>query len=98
VCKDEVEVICTWQPHDYDEPNKIRHIKFRMLVNDHGKKIQVEETHNLRLWTHEDLVDLAGKGGFTLMGVYLQDFSRWPAKKKVVGDPGGLYYVFKKSK
>ncbi len=97
VCKDGVEVTCTWQPHDYDEPNKIRHVKFRMLVDDHGKKIQVEETHDLRLWTHEDLVDLAEKGGFKLMGVYLQDFTRWPEKKHVVGDPGGLYYVFKKS-
>ncbi len=97
VCKDDVEVICTWQPHDYDEPNKIRHIKFRMLVNDHGKKIEVNETHDLRLWTHEDLVGLAAKGGFTLKGVYLQDFTRWPDKKPVVGDPGGLYYVFKKS-
>ncbi|NMC03717.1 MAG: class I SAM-dependent methyltransferase [Candidatus Lokiarchaeota archaeon] len=95
-CKDGVEVTCTWQPHDYDESNKIRHIKFRMLVDDHGKKIQVEETHDLRLWTHEDLVSLAKKGGFELMGVYLQDFTRWPETKRVVGDPGGLYYVFKK--
>ncbi|MEX2684379.1 MAG: methyltransferase domain-containing protein [Candidatus Sigynarchaeota archaeon] len=96
VARDGVEVTCTWQPHDYDESNKIRHIFFRMLVNDHGKKIQVEETHDLRLWTHEDLVALAGKGGFELMGVYLQDFTRWPEGKRVVGDPGGLYYVFRK--
>nr|MDO8110898.1 class I SAM-dependent methyltransferase [Candidatus Sigynarchaeota archaeon] len=96
VNKDGIEVTCTWQPHDYDEPNKIRHIAFHMKVNDHGKIIEVNETHSLRLWTHEDLVDLAGKGGFKLMGVYLQDFSRIPDSQRIVGDPGGLYYILKK--
>lgn len=97
VTRDGIKIESTWQPQDYDEPNKIRHILVQMKIDDNGKCKKFSEIHNLRLWTHDDLVALANEGSFEVMGVYLEDFSRITDSERITGDPGGLYYVLKKS-
>jgi len=97
VSRDGIEIESTWQPQDYDEEHKIRAVFVKMKINDNGKCTEFSEIHNLRLWTHEDLVALAKEGGFDVMGVYLPDFSRIPDGERITGDPGGLYYVLKKA-
>jgi len=97
VSRDGIEIDSTWRPQDYDEENKIRHVLVHMKINDNGKCKEFSEIHNLRLWTHDDLVALAKEGGFDVMGVYFQDFSRIPDGQRITGDPGGLYYVLKQT-
>src|SRR5271157_382676 len=98
VKKDGIEIECTWQPHDYNVPNKIRHILVEMKINDHGSCTNFSEMHSLRLWTHEDLVALGIEGGFEVMGVYFENFNSVPDNQCITGDLGGLYYVLKKKK
>jgi SAM-dependent methyltransferase len=96
VSKDGIEIESTWRPQDYDEEHKIRHVFVQLKINDNGDRNEFSEIHTLRLWTHDDVVSLAKEGGFDVMGVYLQDFSRIPDGERITGDPGGLYYVLKK--
>ncbi|MBN2153666.1 MAG: class I SAM-dependent methyltransferase, partial [Candidatus Lokiarchaeota archaeon] len=62
--RDGIKCTATWRPVRYDLQKKLRYVDFTMHVDDHGACHDIHETHELRLWTHEDVVGLARAGGF----------------------------------
>ncbi len=93
--KGPIKLRLTWAPTRYDYDRRLRHVEFVMegLENDHP--IDVEESHDLRLWFYDEFVQMARSGGFELKGIYTQDYKEIPQTKKITGELGVLYFVLK---
>ncbi|MFB0563462.1 MAG: cyclopropane-fatty-acyl-phospholipid synthase family protein [Candidatus Lokiarchaeia archaeon] len=91
--RDGIKIEATWNPYSYDRENKIRHINFRMKVQDNGRTAEFEEKHELRLWLCEDFKRLTQEAGFRIEAIYNQEYQEIPIKTRITGELGALYYV-----
>ena len=90
-----IKLRLTWAPTRYDHQERIRHVDFYMEGRDHEQEIEVEESHDLRLWYYDEFVQLASQGGFKLVGIYNQDFKEIPMTQRITGELGVLYFVLR---
>ncbi len=88
-----IKMEATWCPYLYDRENKIRHINFRMKVQDNGRTFEFEEKHELRLWLFEDFKRLTQEAGFRIEAIYNQEYQLIPTNTHITGELGALYYV-----
>jgi SAM-dependent methyltransferase len=92
-----VKVTATWKPVRYDLDRKMRIIDFSMHVDDHGECSDFAETHELRLWTHEDIKRLMAAGGFDIIATFDGAFNRIPEGTCITGDAHEFpYFILKK--
>jgi cyclopropane fatty-acyl-phospholipid synthase-like methyltransferase len=91
-----VHMTLTWETKDYDLDNMIRHIHFAMHVVDGDTVFDVDEIHNLRLWTEEDFIRMSSASGFKLVGIYDQQFQEVSMDQPITGELGALFHVLKK--
>nr|MDO8110899.1 class I SAM-dependent methyltransferase [Candidatus Sigynarchaeota archaeon] len=95
--RDGVVCTATWRPNRYDVKNKLRHIDFKMHVDDHGKTFDVAETHELRLWTYDDIVSLVKAGGLDLVAAIDGIYKKIPDGARITGDTYEFpYFILKK--
>jgi ubiquinone/menaquinone biosynthesis C-methylase UbiE len=95
--RDGVTCTATWRPDHYDMEKKIRYVKFSMHVDDNGKSYDVAETHELRLWTQEDIERLAKAGGLELVAIIDGNFNVVPEGTCVTGDTYDYpYFILRK--
>ena len=93
----DITCTATWRPVRYDEENRIRYVEFSMHVDDNGKSYDVAETHELRLWTQEDIERLATAGGFELEATIDGEFQVVPDGTCVTGDTYEYpYFILRK--
>ena len=95
--RDGVRVELTWTVVSQDVPGRISQQLCRLSINDHGRRIELEEPHALRLWTFDDIQRLAAVSEvFTLDAIYDEDHTPVETNLPVTGDMGNLYYVLKR--
>ena len=93
---DHIEINLSWVVRNYDVNEKLRNIDFKMVVNDNGNQIVVEEEHELRLWIYTEFKEFARLGGFEIVGIFNQDYEIIPEQESITGELGVLYFVLKK--
>jgi len=96
VKEDHVEIDLKWVIKSYDVNKRLRNIDFKMVVNDNGSQIVVEEEHELRLWIFEEFKEFARSGGFEIVGIFNQNYELVSEQEKITGELGVLYFVLKK--
>jgi SAM-dependent methyltransferase len=89
-----VRVETTWSVEREEPERRLSHQRCRMVVDDHGRRLVLDEPHLLRLWYFDELVALARGVGLTLRGVYAADFSPTAADGGLCGADGNQYFVF----
>ena len=95
--RDGVTCTATWRPVRYDLENKIRHVDFSMHVDDNGKSYDVAETHELRLWTQEDIERLAKAGGLEIAAKIDGEYNVIPEDVCITGDTYEYpYFILRK--
>jgi SAM-dependent methyltransferase len=90
-----IELEMSWIIKKYDLERRIRHVEFRMKVNDNGRQIEVEEAHELRLWLFDEFKKFANQGGFNLVGIYNQKYELISENVPINGELGGLFFILK---
>jgi len=86
----------TWKILYDDKEQNLSVQQGLMDIDDNGKKLELEETHVLRLWTYEDIKRLVKKSGkFSLEAIYNEDRQRLPLDTEIIGEMGNLFYVLK---
>jgi SAM-dependent methyltransferase len=88
-------VEATWQIYKYSIPERIRHVKLTMKVQDGKKHLEFEEFHDLRLWIYEDFIKLANAGGFELVDIYDEKFNLIQKRDGICGEDGFVYMILK---
>lgn len=96
VKSDGVELEVTWAINWYDVEKRIRHVDFKMRVDDNGEIINVEETHDLRLWIYDEFKLFAKSTGFEIVGIYNQKYEEIPTQTAIAGELGALFVILKK--
>ena len=94
--EDFLELELTWAINWYDLEHRIRHVDFRMRINDNGNKIVVEEAHELRLWLFDEFKHFASLGGFEIVGIYNQNYEKIAENTLITGELGALFFILKK--
>ena len=94
--EDFLELELTWAINWYDLEHRIRHVDFRMRINDNGNKIVVEEAHELRLWLFDEFKCFANLGGFEIVGIYNQNYEKIAENTPITGELGALFFILKK--
>ena len=96
VKRDGVELEVTWAINWYDVEKRIRHVDFKMRVDDNGEIINIEESHDLRLWIYDDFKRFAKSTGFEIVGIYNQNYEEIPMQSAITGELGALFVILKK--
>ncbi|MFX0038771.1 MAG: class I SAM-dependent methyltransferase [Promethearchaeota archaeon] len=96
VREEKLDLELTWAINWYDLEKRVRHVDFRMIVNDNGYKTEVEEAHELRLWIFEEFRQFAKSGGFEIVGIYNQSYERIAENIPITGELGALFFILKK--
>ena len=96
VKSDGVELEVTWAINWYDLEKRIRHVDFKMQVDNKGEIINVEETHDLRLWIYDEFKHFAKSTGFEVAGIYNQNYEEIPMQDPITGELGALFVILKK--
>ena len=85
-----------WDIERQDRRRKLSYQVCKMWVNDHGRRLQFEERHILRLWSLRDLKRLIRESGrFRLEAIYDDDHEPLPMTTRITGEMGCLTYVLK---
>ncbi|MBS3742442.1 MAG: class I SAM-dependent methyltransferase [Candidatus Cloacimonetes bacterium] len=91
-----IKINTTWKILYDDKEQNLSVQQGAMNIDDNGKKLKLEETHVLRLWTYEDLKRLVKKSGkLSLKAIYNEDRQRLPLDTEIIGEMGNLFYVLK---
>ena len=93
-----IELEMAWVIKRYDLARRIRHVEFRMVVNDNGGQVIVEEAHELRLWLFDEFKTFVNVGGFKLVGIYNQKYELISDNVPINGELGSLFFVLKNMK
>jgi len=93
---DGVALEVTWAINWYDVEKRIRHVDFKMRADDNGKIINVEESHDLRLWIYEEFKQFAKSTGFEIVGIFNQNYEEIPMQNAITGELGALFVILKK--
>ncbi len=93
-----IKLHLTWAPTRYDIKKRLRHIEFFMKGYENEQEIEVEESHDLRLWFYDEFVQLARSSGLLLQGIYSQTYHEIPRTQKITGELGVLYFILKSQK
>jgi len=94
----DIELELTWAINWYDVEHRIRHVDFRMVVNENGRNFIVEEAHELRLWLYDEFKKFAESGGFEIVGIYNQKYELIPESTPISGELGALFFILKNVK
>ncbi|MFX1380279.1 MAG: class I SAM-dependent DNA methyltransferase [Promethearchaeota archaeon] len=86
----------TWAINWYDLEKRIRHVDFRMVINDNGFKTEVEEAHELRLWIFDEFRQFSKRAGFEIVGIYNQNYEKIAENVSITGELGALFFILKK--
>ncbi|MBN2380607.1 class I SAM-dependent methyltransferase [candidate division WOR-3 bacterium] len=92
--RDGVRVRTIWRVEREDHLKKLSYQVCNMEIDDHGKKLFIEDRHTLRLWLYEDLKALIKKSGMLeLVAIYDEGFNKIPLETSISGELGNVYYV-----
>ncbi|MFX1409775.1 MAG: class I SAM-dependent methyltransferase [Promethearchaeota archaeon] len=94
--EDFLELELTWAVNWYDIEHRIRHVDFRMIINENGNKTVVEEAHELRLWLFDEFKDFASLSGFEIVGIYNQNYKKIAENIPITGELGALFFILRK--
>jgi len=96
VSKEGIELEVQWAINWYDFEKRIRHVDFKMKVNDNGNSFVVEESHDLRLWIYDEFKEFARSAGFEIVGIFNQDYQEVSIHEPITGELGALFFILKK--
>jgi len=94
----DIELELTWAINWYDIEHRVRHVDFRMVVNEIGRNFVVEEAHELRLWLFDEFKNFVESGGFKIVGIYNQKYELIPESTPISGELGALFFILKNVK
>jgi SAM-dependent methyltransferase len=95
--RDGVKVRIEWDVESQDYEKKLSRNVCRMRVNDHGRHLEFEEHHELRLWLLDEWKDLIRRSGcFELVGIYDENHEMLPLDSYINGEMGCLTYALKR--
>ncbi|MFX0034838.1 MAG: class I SAM-dependent methyltransferase [Candidatus Hermodarchaeota archaeon] len=94
----DLELELTWAINWYDLERRIRHVDFQMVVVENGKKIVLEESHELRLWLFDEFKWFFESNGFKLVAIYDQNYNVVSENIPITGELGALFFVLKNVK
>lgn len=94
--RDGVRVETTWSVFREEPASKRSFQTCEMRVDDHGHEVRFWESHVLRLWTKQDIVELAGRSGLlALDAIYTERFEEVPLDSEITGEMGNLYFILR---
>ena len=96
VKRDGIDLEVTWAINWYDVEKRIRHVDFKMRADDNGKIINVDESHDLRLWIYDEFKQFAKSTGFEIVGIYNQNYEEIPMQSAITGELGALFVILRK--
>ncbi|MFX1329188.1 MAG: class I SAM-dependent methyltransferase [Promethearchaeota archaeon] len=96
--ENDLDLELTWVINWYDLEHRIRHVDFRMIVIENGKKTVLEESHELRLWLFDEFKNFAESNGFKLIAIYNQNYDLISENTPITGELGALFFVLKNIK
>lgn len=91
-----IELEVTWAINCYDIERRIRHVDFKLRALDKGEIIDIEESHDLRLWIFDEFRELAKLSGFEIVGIFNQNYEEISMQGKITGELGALFVILKK--
>ena len=94
---EDIELEVTWAINWYDIEKRIRHVDFKMRAVDKGEIIDIEESHDLRLWIFDEFKEFTTLSGFEIVGIFNQDYEEISTQNVITGELGALFVVLKKS-
>jgi SAM-dependent methyltransferase len=93
--RDDMKVRTCWWIESEDRSAKRSHHVCRMEIETREESEVLEELHELRLWTLEDLRSLAARSGrFRLDSIYNEKFEPVSMTQHISGELGNLYFIF----
>ncbi|TXT67455.1 MAG: putative Methyltransferase type 12 [Promethearchaeota archaeon] len=95
VSKEHIDLQLKWRPFLYDLKHRLRFIDFEMQVNDDQMIIEIKEVHKLRLWLFEEFKQFTSSNGFTIVGIYNQNYEEISLSMPITGELGVLFFVLK---
>ena len=94
--RDGVRIETKWFIDRQDYERKLSHQRCLMQIDDHGKKLTLEEEHTLRLWLFADWKDLIRRSGKFVLAAACTDKGRAiPLDQPITGETGNLFHVLK---
>ena len=94
--RDGIHVKTTWRSEKDDPKTKRSHQICLMEIDDHGRKIHLEDRHTLRLWFFDDLKKLIHDSEkFELDTVYDENYQELSEGTRISGELGNLYFVLR---
>ena len=93
----DIELEVTWTISSYNNEKRIRHVDFRMRVFDKGEIIDIEESHDLRLWIFDEFKVFAKLSGFEIVGIFNQNYEEISKHDTITGELGALFVILKKT-
>jgi len=96
VSKDGIELEVLWEINWYNLEHRIRHVDFKMKVNDNGDSFFIEESHDLRLWIYDEFKEFARSAGFEIIGIFNQNYEEVSIHEPITGELGALFFILKK--
>jgi SAM-dependent methyltransferase len=94
----DLDLELTWAINWYDIENRIRHVDFKMVVEENGQKFIVKEAHDLRLWIYDEFRKFVEDSGFKIVAIYNQKYDLIPPNVSITGELGVLFFVLKNVK
>ena len=94
---EDIELEATWAINGYDVEKRIRHVDFKMRALDKGEIINIEESHDLRLWIFDEFKEITKLSGFEIVGIFNQNYEEISMQNMITGELGALFIILKKS-
>jgi SAM-dependent methyltransferase len=94
---EDIELEVTWAINWYDIEKKIRHVDFKMRALDKGEVIDIEESHDLRLWVFDEFKEFVRLSGFEIVGIFNQNYEEISIQNTITGELGALFIILKKN-
>ena len=93
---EDLELEVTWAINWYDIEKRIRHVDFKLRAFDNGEIIDIEESHDLRLWIFDEFREFARLSGFEIVGIFDQNYEEILMQNTITGEFGALFVILKK--
>ena len=95
--KNGIRIETTWWVESEDLEEKISYQRCKMEIQDKDRHFQVSEPHRLRLWLHEDILNLIRQvDGLELQAVCTETLTELQPSFLINGKLGNLYYIIKR--
>ena len=94
---EDIDLEVTWAINWYDIEKRIRHVDFKLRAIEKGEVINIEESHDLRLWIFDEFKEFVKLSGFEIAGIFNQNYEEISMQNTITGELGALFIILKKS-